>query len=111
MPTLAAISGPFQGRTFSLPEGEWTVGRSSSNQLWLDDAAVSRRHCIFNTAGDRAEVVDLDSRNHVFVNGEAVVSAVLAAGDEILIGGTAFVFSVETPSTADSIEGETRVTQ
>jgi len=100
-----------QGRIFTLAEGEWSVGRSSRNHLWLDDPEVSRRHCVFTTHGDHCELRDLDSRNHVFVNGELVTSAVLATGDEIVIGSSLFGFSVETPSTAERVEGDTRVTQ
>jgi DNA-binding NtrC family response regulator/pSer/pThr/pTyr-binding forkhead associated (FHA) protein len=111
VPTLAAISGPVQGRTFALPDGEWTVGRSSRNQLWLDDPEVSRRHCAFFTDGDSCEVRDLGSRNLVFVNGQPTPAVALAAGDEIVIGSSTFVFSVESPSTAEKLEGGTRVTQ
>jgi Nif-specific regulatory protein len=111
VPVLSAISGPLQGRSFALPEGEWTVGRSSSNQLWLDDPEVSRHHCVFITAGNSCQLRDLGSRNHVFVDGEVVASAALRASNEIVIGASTFVFSVETPSTADRVEGGTRVTQ
>src|SRR4051812_11056862 len=111
MPLLNAIGGPVQGRTFTLPDGEWSVGRSSRNQLWLDDPEVSRRHCVFATSGDACEVRDLGSRNGILTNGQLVAAAKLGEGDEIAIGSSVFVFSVETPSTADRLEGGTRVTQ
>jgi Nif-specific regulatory protein len=110
VPTLTAISGPIEGRALFLPEGEWSVGRSSRNLLWLDDLEVSRRHCVFTTTGDVCVTKDLGSRNGIFVNGERVASAVLHVGDEVGIGSSIFVYSRETPSTAERDEGATRVT-
>jgi pSer/pThr/pTyr-binding forkhead associated (FHA) protein len=45
-PRLIGVSGPLEGTVCVLPEGEFTIGRDAANQLWVDDAALSRRHCV-----------------------------------------------------------------
>jgi predicted component of type VI protein secretion system len=70
-----------------LNEGTFAVGRNASCQLSLDDPLVSRRHALFEVAGAKVSVEDLNSRNGVIVNGHRIEGKVpLAVGDRILIG-------------------------
>lgn len=62
----------YQATDLELPVGEFVVGRSSSCNLALDDALVSRRHAIFRATEERVSVEDLGSRNGVLVNGERI---------------------------------------
>jgi transcriptional regulator with GAF, ATPase, and Fis domain len=94
-PRLVAVRGPLKGNIFPLPEGEFWVGRQATNDLQLEDNAVSRRHCIFVRSGDTCTVKDLESRNGTFVTGTPVTEQHLKAGDEIRIGGSLFCFRVE----------------
>ena len=68
-PRLLGVAGPFQGTTFLLPVGEASVGRDSSNHLWVSDPALSRRHCLLVGNGDQFIIRDLGSRNGTQVNG------------------------------------------
>ena len=95
VPTLHAHSGPVQGRTYTLPEGEFSIGRSSKCHLWLDDPEVSRHHCIVTTSGGISGIRDLESRNQTLVNGEPVRAAQLRMDDEITIGCSVFRYSAE----------------
>ena len=102
-PRLVAMRGPLKGSTLALPEGAYSVGRQASNNLFLEDHAVSRQHCVFNRSGTRCELKDLESRNGTFVNGAPVTLHKLDPGDEVRIGGSMFVFlsgskKVPTPS-------------
>jgi two-component system, NtrC family, response regulator AtoC len=79
---------------FDLPEeGVILIGRGDEVDLSLVDAAVSRRHArLVLAAGDEARVVDLDSHNGTFVNGERIDGArVLASGDVVNICGATLV--------------------
>ncbi len=91
-PRLLGVRGPFKGHLIPLPEGEYCVGRQSTNDLQLEDNAVSRRHCLFIRSGDGCTLKDLDSRNGTFVTGTPVTEQQLSAGDEIRIGGSVFCY-------------------
>jgi pSer/pThr/pTyr-binding forkhead associated (FHA) protein len=62
----------YQSTDLEMPVGDFVVGRSSSCNLALDDALVSRRHAVFHVSADGVEVEDLGSRNGVQVNGTTI---------------------------------------
>ena len=71
-----------------LPEGEFTIGRSSSCDFEVSDPLISRRHAVFRVAGDSVTVHDLHSRNGVYVNGERIrAGCELSHEDRVAIGG------------------------
>jgi len=110
VPSLTANSGPLRGRSYTIPEGEFTIGRSSKNHLWLDDLEVSRHHCTIATQGKVSEIRDQGSRNKTLVNGESIPVAVLRHKDEITIGSTVFTFSTaERPATR--VDSGTHITE
>jgi Nif-specific regulatory protein len=86
------VSGPVEGRIFSLEAGELSIGREPSNQISLLDPLVSRRHCVVRRDGPDVRLEDLDSRNSTFVNGVPVKERVLAHGDQVRVGSSIFVF-------------------
>jgi ABC transport system ATP-binding/permease protein len=63
-----------------------TIGRSAAADLILDAALVSRIHCRLEASDETLEVVDLESTNGVYVNGERVASAHMIPGDRLKIG-------------------------
>jgi transcriptional regulator with GAF, ATPase, and Fis domain len=99
-PRLVAVRGPLKGNIFLLPEGEFWVGRQATNDLQLEDNAVSRRHCLFVRSGDNCTLKDLDSRNGTFVTGTPVSEQPLRPGDEIRIGGSLFCYQVDPSAPA-----------
>jgi hypothetical protein len=62
----------YQATDYELREGSFVIGRSSSCDLALDDALVSRRHVSIRLQGEEVVVEDLGSRNGVLVNGTRV---------------------------------------
>lgn len=67
-----------------------TVGRSSENNIVIDDASVSRVHLqlVYDEQGNTL-VVDLGSANGTFVNGKRINSETrLNTGDELRLGNT-----------------------
>jgi transcriptional regulator with GAF, ATPase, and Fis domain len=93
-PRLVAVSGPLKGQTFTLSEGELSVGRLSSNHVHVTDIAVSRRHCVIRGEDGHFKVHDLESRNGSFVNAVPVKERLLEHGDRIEVGSSLFVFLV-----------------
>jgi pSer/pThr/pTyr-binding forkhead associated (FHA) protein len=70
-----------------LPGNTRTVGRATGAQFIVDAALVSRVHCRLTAGATEIEVVDLDSTNGTFVNGERIVGmARLKAGDRLGVG-------------------------
>jgi len=94
-PRLFAVRGPLKGHVIPLPPGEYCVGRQATNDLQLEDTAVSRRHCLFIRVGEDCTLRDLDSRNGTFVTGTPVTEQQLEPGDEIRIGGSVFCYVVD----------------
>jgi pSer/pThr/pTyr-binding forkhead associated (FHA) protein/DNA-directed RNA polymerase subunit RPC12/RpoP len=77
--------------------GEWTrIGRSLAANVRFDDPTVSRRHALIVHTPDGAQVLDDRSLNGVFVNGTRVTHAMLADGDEIVVGRYRLQFLVVT---------------
>ncbi|HUE43591.1 MAG TPA: sigma 54-interacting transcriptional regulator [Candidatus Sulfotelmatobacter sp.] len=95
-PRLAAINGPLRDSVFPLKDGSLTIGREISNQLILDDSLVALQHCKLTCDAAGACVVsDLGSASGTFVNGLPVTERTLVAGDQIVVGGSVFVFHSE----------------
>lgn len=70
-----------------MPVGEFSVGRSSTCNLALDDALVSRRHAIFHVTEEGVDLEDLGSRNGVQINGDTVTGRrPLKHLDRVVIG-------------------------
>lgn len=63
------------------------LGRSQEGDVVLNDLLASRRHArVAPLAAGGYELTDLDSRNHTFVNGEAIDCKPIRDGDVITIG-------------------------
>src|SRR5258708_32063867 len=74
-------------RDLDLTEGQFTVGRSSSSRLHLEDPLVSRHHAVVIVEGNTVAVEDRQSRNGVLVNDQRILGRTeLHSGDRILIG-------------------------
>ena len=65
------------------------IGRSSANEIVLDDASVSRRHALLARRGDTTVVLDDRSLNGIQVNGQRVSESPLKDGDALLLGHVA----------------------
>lgn len=85
---------------FELDAERVTIGRQASNDVVLNDKAVSGRHAAIVTILDDSFLEDLDSTNGTQVNGQPVTKHPLAHGDVITIGrNTVRYFSADVPET------------
>ena len=100
---LEAVSGPLKGNTLELSSEETSIGREPENEISILDASVSRKHCVIQREADQFKIQDLNSRNSTFVNGVPVTERILAAGDEIKIGSSVFLFSLPDAATPESL--------
>ncbi len=91
-PNLIAVAGPLKGAAFPLTDANFSIGREPSSKLWLNDAQISRSHCVIRSEAGEFRISDLGSRNCTFVNGVPVKERALQDGDTIAIGGHRFVF-------------------
>jgi ABC-type multidrug transport system ATPase subunit/pSer/pThr/pTyr-binding forkhead associated (FHA) protein len=66
------------------------IGRAEDNDIVLADLSVSRHHAELRNIGGRYEIVDLDSRNGIFVNGIRVFTAPVTEQDIVSIGPGTF---------------------
>jgi pSer/pThr/pTyr-binding forkhead associated (FHA) protein len=86
-----ATETPF---TFRITAGNIkTIGRAPRADFIVDAALVSRLHCQLSAGAAELEVVDLESTNGTFVNGERIARALLRTGDKLAVGKVEFVVS------------------
>jgi len=69
-----------------LPGSIKTIGRAPRADFVVDAALVSRLHCRLTAGASELEVVDLESTNGTFVNGERTPRTTLRSGDRLGVG-------------------------
>jgi predicted component of type VI protein secretion system len=62
------------------------VGRSPSNTIVLKEPSASRKHCMLRVRDGAVEILDLNSKHGLQINGRAETRALLSVGDRIGIG-------------------------
>jgi pSer/pThr/pTyr-binding forkhead associated (FHA) protein len=85
----------------------FTIGRRKTNDMVIEDPAVSGHHAKIDAVGDRFVLTDLQSKNGSFVNEQLIHSHWLKHEDVIAIGGHELIFSYpekEQPRQADASE-------
>lgn len=93
---IQTVDGVVANR-FEIEEPALTFGRSSRNQVQIDDAAVSTEHAkIVIFKDDNGNVVyfieDLGSTNGTFVNEKQVERQQLHHNDNVRVGWNSFIF-------------------
>jgi pSer/pThr/pTyr-binding forkhead associated (FHA) protein len=90
---LSLLNNELKTTSWKLHLGDYNIGRSSENRIILDDITVSRNHCILHILKDKATLIDLDSTNGLFVNGDLEEKAELNSGDRLQIGKYQFLLT------------------
>ncbi len=84
---LYAEHGPGTGQLLPIAEGALILGRSSSCDLRLPHASISRRHARLTRRGERLFLEDLGSQNGTFLDDERLAGPrELQVGQRIHIG-------------------------
>ncbi|CAM3412468.1 ABC transporter ATP-binding protein [Mycobacterium intermedium] len=63
-----------------------TIGRAPDNAIVLNDLLVSRYHAALRRSGDRWELIDKNSSNGTYVNGNRITRAFIGPEDMVGIG-------------------------
>ncbi len=90
---VVIINGDNAGAGYPV-KGTLSFGRADANTVTLKDAKVSRQHAQIQQQGKEFILIDLNSSNGTFVNGERIEEHVLANGDEIQIGDVLLQFQI-----------------
>jgi predicted component of type VI protein secretion system len=106
MPKLTVFRGDAVVTTVDLDGRDFRVGRVADNDIVLPDEgkAVSRFHAELRQEGDSYVVLDLNSQNGTWVEGERVSRAALHPGSEIAIGPYRLVCEGGGAATAPEIK-------
>jgi pSer/pThr/pTyr-binding forkhead associated (FHA) protein len=92
------------GLTITLTQPDMLVGRHTQADIRLPLPDVSRHHCRFLFRSGGWRMIDLQSLNGVYVNGEQVQEAALQDGDAIVIGSCHFKVKTEARQAEDAIK-------
>jgi pSer/pThr/pTyr-binding forkhead associated (FHA) protein len=96
MPKLCVTEGLMKGQAFDLTGDIVFIGRSSTNDIQINDSTISRKHIKIFRIGKKFFVEDLKSTNETSINGEMVAPGEafeVGDGDTISIGNTTIQLS------------------
>ncbi len=91
-------------RVYPLDGSVVNIGRSSENQLVLDDLRVSRAHAQLRFINGKYVIFDLGSTGGTSINGQRVIQSALHPGDVISLAGVPIIFGQDQPR----VKGETQ---
>tara|TARA_Y200000002_G_scaffold341580_1_gene312894 strand:+ start:323 stop:670 length:348 start_codon:yes stop_codon:yes gene_type:complete len=83
---LSLLNNELMSYSWKLSNKDYSIGRSSSNSIILDDITVSREHAILSVSENIPNINDTDSTNGLYVNNKIVQESKLKSGDKIQIG-------------------------
>ena len=76
---------------------EVNVGRSDDNDIVINHDSISSHHAQLKLHGDRYHLVDLDSTNGTFVDGEVASNVPLHDGIKVMFGQVEADYECEEP--------------
>lgn len=103
---LVVISGPDQGRTFPLADGQTLIiGRGQTNDTHLGDPHVSRVHCQVEVDGGAVVLIDRGGAGGTLVKGREIEKHQLQPGDVVQIGQTELRFLLDGAGSDTTVVG------
>jgi diguanylate cyclase (GGDEF)-like protein len=89
---IIVIYGPELGKRVALGTASFEMGRSSKNDLFIDQESISRHHARITFDGTHYWVADLGSTNGTYVNDEVIREQRLRDGDQVRVGRSILKF-------------------
>lgn len=89
---------------YPLDKERITIGRKPTNDIQVDNLAVSGQHAAIITILNDSFLEDLDSTNGTFVNGKLIKKHALKDGDTITIGKHELTYNNEDASVDEDFE-------
>lgn len=115
MPKIILLFKDVKIREYPLAEGQTVnIGRKHSNDIVIDNPAVSGNHARIEQVASSFVLRDLESTNGTFVNEERVVMHILKHNEVIFIGNHKLVFDCSDQLKASKVRddydvGKTRI--
>lgn len=94
---LAVLQNIDDGTAYAINSPLANIGRATTNEIVIDDAAVSRRHAVLQQEGFGAFTIENLSGNGTFVNHRKIDKSPLVDGDLITMGSTTFRYAQSDP--------------
>src|SRR5213593_38222 len=94
--------GPLEGQKDKFDEDVIRIGRQDDNHVVLAEKVVSSYHAEIRRRGEGYTLVDLESTNGTFVNGERVQKVLLNDHDKVEIGENGPVFEFRSDGADES---------
>jgi pSer/pThr/pTyr-binding forkhead associated (FHA) protein len=84
-----------------------TIGRTSENDIVLENRGVSRRHAQIEFNDSAAVIIDNESLNGTFVNNRRITEEVLRDNDQITIGKYCLIYNsqIQREESAADLDG------
>jgi pSer/pThr/pTyr-binding forkhead associated (FHA) protein len=101
MPDITVMLGDSEVGKYHLDGSEISIGRAEGNDVRINNLSVSRRHAKILKEGSIYSLIDLDSSNGTYVNGDRAEHTRLADGDQIGIGKHVLVFKIADSGAVD----------
>jgi pSer/pThr/pTyr-binding forkhead associated (FHA) protein len=98
MAKLVVLSAGMTGRTQELKADKTTIGRVEDNTFQIAEPSVSSHHCEVVLRGKDVVVVDLNSTNGTFINGEKITEQVIKPGQILRLGKIELRLDTDTPA-------------
>ncbi len=86
------VDGPLAGRTIPLNKTQFSIGREPTNDIVINNPAVSRQHARLVSGPSGWGIEKINPQNTVQVNGHEVAQAPLHNGDTVAVGPVNFQF-------------------
>jgi predicted component of type VI protein secretion system len=96
LPRVLIQEGPDTGKVYEVAQAA-ILGRLDTNDIPVKDGKASREHAKIYKQGEQYAIVDLNSSNGTFVNGEKITKRILKNGDQIEIGTVRLLFELLEP--------------
>ena len=83
---LSLLNNELMSSSWKLSNKDYKIGRSSDNNIILDDITVSRNHALLSVNYENIKITDSNSTNGIYVNNVIESNSELKSGDKIQIG-------------------------
>jgi type III secretion system YscD/HrpQ family protein len=103
---IKVINGPGAGASFPLsPSSTYVIGSDSSTaDILLHDLSISKSHArITLSENGETSIIDLESKNGVFVDGKKIDSDKILNPEDLIILGTTSLLFINMDQTRDTI--------
>ncbi|MCH9621322.1 MAG: hypothetical protein S4CHLAM20_07410 [Chlamydiia bacterium] len=103
---IKVITGPASGSIFFLkPSTSYVIGsESNSSDIILHDLSISKNHARISLSEDnKAAIIDLQSRNGVYVNGQKIDHDTNLTSKDLITLGTTSILFINVDQTRETI--------